>query len=231
MCPGSNVARRSPCGRCARKSSVTTTPPIGIYVTAGYSRKSVPSSASVSFFTMREGIHERHMLAYSVRRLLLIIPVMLVVATTVFLLLYLTPGDPVGIILGADATEQQKAELRAQLGLDQPAYVQLMRWYLRLLQGDLGTSIFLNKEVTTAFLERLEPTVMLTLLALAFAVIIGLPAGICAAKMRGSWFDMASMLIAIAGVSMRTFWVGLNLICILAVSPGWLASRRSQPLP
>jgi peptide/nickel transport system permease protein len=175
-------------------------------------------------------MRELPMLAYSVRRLLLIIPVMLVVATTVFLLLYLTPGDPVGIILGADATEQQKAELRAQLGLDQPAYVQLMRWYRRLLQGDLGTSIFLNKAVTTAFLDRLEPTVMLTLLALTFSVLIGLPAGICAAKMRGSWFDMASMLIAITGVSMPTFWVGLNLIFIFAVSLGWLPVAGYQPL-
>jgi peptide/nickel transport system permease protein len=170
------------------------------------------------------------MLAYTIHRLLLIIPVMLVVATTVFLLLYLTPGDPVGVILGPDATEQQKADLRAQLGLDHAAHVQLLRWYGRLLQGDLGSSIFLNKTVTAAFLERLEPTMMLTLLALSFAVVIGLPAGIIAAKMRGSWFDMASMLIAIAGVSMPTFWIGLNLIFIFAVTLGWLPVAGYQPL-
>lgn len=170
------------------------------------------------------------MLAYTIRRLILTVPVMLVVSTTVFLLLYLTPGDPVGVILGPEATEQQKAELRARLGLDQPAHVQLANWYLRLLRADLGTSIFLNKPVTRAFMERVEPTVMLTLLAMAFAVGIGLPAGIVAAKLRGSWFDLAAMLVAIAGVSMPTFWVGLNLIFIFGVTLNWLPVAGYQPL-
>ncbi len=170
------------------------------------------------------------MLAYTIRRLILTVPVMLVVSTTVFLLLYLTPGDPVGVILGPEATEQQKAELRARLGLDQPAHVQLANWYLRLLRGDLGTSIFLNKPVTLAFVERIEPTVMLTLLAMAFAVGIGLPAGIVAAKLRGSWFDIGAMLVAIAGVSMPTFWVGLNLIFIFGVTLNWLPVAGYQPL-
>jgi peptide/nickel transport system permease protein len=169
-------------------------------------------------------------LAYTIRRLILTVPVMLVVSTTVFLLLYLTPGDPVGVILGPEATEQQKAELRARLGLDQPAHVQLANWYLRLLRGDLGTSIFLNKPVVQAFLERVEPTLMLTLLAMAFAVGIGLPAGIIAAKLRGSWFDLAAMLVAIAGVSMPTFWVGLNLIFIFGVTLNWLPVAGYQPL-
>jgi peptide/nickel transport system permease protein len=169
-------------------------------------------------------------LAYTIRRLILTVPVMLVVSTTVFLLLYLTPGDPVGVILGPEATEQQKAELRARLGLDQPAHVQLANWYLRLLRADLGTSIFLNKPVTRAFMERVEPTLMLTLLAMAFAVGIGLPAGIVAAKLRGSWFDLAAMLVAIAGVSMPTFWVGLNLIFIFGVTLNWLPVAGYQPL-
>jgi len=154
------------------------------------------------------------MFAYTIRRLVLMLPVALVVSTVVFLLLYLTPGDPVGVMLGPEATEQQKAELRAHLGLDQPAPVQLLRWYGRLLQGDLGSSIFLQKKVTLAFLERLEPTLMLTLFALLFSVMIGLPSGILAAKLHGSWFDTATMLTAIAGVSMPTFWIGLNLIFI-----------------
>jgi peptide/nickel transport system permease protein len=170
------------------------------------------------------------MLAYSIRRLLLTIPVMLVVSTTVFLLLYLTPGDPVGVILGPDATEQQKAELRARLGLDQPAYTQLLRWYVRLAQGDLGSSIFLNKTVTAAFAERLEPTIMLTILALIFGVMIGMPAGIFAARMRGSWFDLGTTVVAMAGISMPTFWIGLNLIFVFAVTLGWLPVAGYQPL-
>lgn len=170
------------------------------------------------------------MFAYTVRRLMLMLPVALVVSTVVFLLLYLTPGDPVGVMLGPEATEQQKAELRVHLGLDQPAPVQLLHWYGRLLQGDLGTSLFLHKKVTLAFLERLEPTLMLTLLALLFSVMIGLPAGMLAAKLRGSWFDTASMLTAITGVSMPTFWIGLNLIFIFAVTLGWLPVAGYQPL-
>ena len=170
------------------------------------------------------------MFAYTVHRLVLMLRVALVVSTIVFLLLYLTPGDPVGVMLGPDATEQQKSELRVRLGLDQPAHVQLLRWYGRLVQGDLGTSIFLHKKVTLAFLERLEPTLMLTLLALTCGVLIGLPAGILAAKMHGSWFDMVAMLTAITGVSMPTFWIGLNLIFIFAVTLGWLPVAGYQPL-
>jgi len=170
------------------------------------------------------------MFAYTVRRLVLMLPVALVVSTVVFLLLYLTPGDPVGVMLGPEATEQQKAELRAHLGLDQPAPVQLLRWYGRLLQGDLGSSIFLQKKVTLAFLERLEPTLMLTLFALLFSVMIGLPSGILAAQLHGSWFDTATMLTAIMGVSMPTFWIGLNLIFIFAVTLGWLPVAGYQPL-
>src|SRR5262249_44203341 len=119
------------------------------------------------------------MLVYTVHRLVLMLPVALVVSTIVFLLLYLTPGDPVGVMLGPDATEQQKSELRVRLGLDQPAHVQLLRWYGRLAQGDLGTSIFLHKKVTLAFLERLEPALMLTLLALTV--------GCSLAYRPGSW--------------------------------------------
>ncbi len=170
------------------------------------------------------------MFAYTIRRLVLMLPVALVVSTVVFLLLYLTPGDPVGVMLGPEATEQQKTELRARLGLDQPAPVQLLRWYGRLVQGDLGSSIFLQKKVTLAFLERLEPTLMLTLFALMFSVMIGLPAGILAAKLHGSWFDTASMLTAIMGVSMPTFWIGLNLIFVFAVTLGWLPVAGYQPL-
>src|SRR5215471_19109539 len=141
------------------------------------------------------------MFFYTVHRLVLMLPVALVVSTIVFLLLYLTPGDPVGVMLGPDATEQQKSELRVRLGLDQPAHVQLLPWYGRLVQGALGTSIFLNKKVTLACLERLEPTLMRTLVALTCRIRIGLPAGIIAAKRHGSWCDIALMLTAITGVS------------------------------
>src|ERR671938_959446 len=114
---------------------------------------------------------------YIIQRLLAAIPVMLLVATAVFLLLFLTPGDPAAVILGPDAKAEQVAELRARLGLDQPAYVQLANWYWRLLHGDLGRSIFENRPVTEAIWSRAEPTLLLTSLATLVSVTMGLTMG------------------------------------------------------
>jgi peptide/nickel transport system permease protein len=169
-------------------------------------------------------------LPYILRRAVLAIPVIFVVATGVFLLLYLTPGDPVSVILGPDASPEQIAELRQKLGLDQPVLVQVARWFARLLQGDLGQSIYLNRPVTTTILERLEPTVMLTLLATLFAVAVGLPIGILSAVRAGSWADLGAMLVALGGISMPSFWVGLNLIFVFAVVLGVLPVAGYQPL-
>ncbi len=170
------------------------------------------------------------MLAYIIRRILLAIPVLFVVAVGVFLLLYLTPGDPVSVILGSEATPQRIAELRQQLGLDQPVPIQVLNWFGRLARGDLGNSIFLNMPVTTAILQRAEPTVMLTLLAWLFALCVGLPIGILSATKAGSWLDLGAMLVALAGISMPSFWVGLNLIFLFAVTLGWLPVAGYQPL-
>jgi peptide/nickel transport system permease protein len=170
------------------------------------------------------------MLAYLIRRILLAIPVMFVVAAGVFLLLYLTPGDPVSVILGPDATPQRIAELRQQLGLDQPVPIQVARWFGRLLHGDLGESIYLNRPVTQTILERAEPTLMLTLLATLFAILVGLPIGIVSATRAGSWADLGAMLVALGGISMPSFWVGLNLIFVFAVLMGILPVAGYQPL-
>ncbi|HYL82074.1 MAG TPA: ABC transporter permease [Candidatus Acidoferrum sp.] len=170
------------------------------------------------------------MLTYFIRRILLAIPVMLVVAAGVFLLLYLTPGDPVSVILGPDATPQRIAELRQQLGLDQPVPVQVARWFGRLLHGDLGQSIYLNRPVTQTILERAEPTLLLTLLATLFAILVGLPIGIVSATRVGSWADLGAMLVALGGISMPSFWVGLNLIFVFAVVLGVLPVAGYQPL-
>jgi len=170
------------------------------------------------------------MLAYVVRRVLLAVPVMFVVAAGVFLLLYLTPGDPVSVILGPDASPQQAQELRQRLGLDQPVPVQIFRWFGRLLHGDLGQSIYLNRPVTQTLLERAEPTLMLTLLATLFAILLGLPIGILSATRAGSWTDLGAMLVALGGISMPSFWVGLNLIFLFAVVLGVLPVAGYQPL-
>jgi peptide/nickel transport system permease protein len=167
---------------------------------------------------------------YVVRRILAAIPVMLIVSATVFTLLYLTPGDPAAVILGPDATPQRIAELRERLGLDDPWHVQLIRWYGRLLQGDLGQSLFLNQPVTKSISERAEPTILLTLLALGVALVIGLPTGIASALGRGRMIDALVMAVAIIGVSMPSFWLGLNLIYVFAVSLKLLPLAGYQPL-
>ncbi len=170
------------------------------------------------------------MVSFIIRRLVSMIPVMLMVATGVFLLLKLTPGDPVGVILGPDATEERRQALRDDLGLNDPLILQYVRWLGDAARGDLGDSLFLNQPVLTSLWERAEPTLVLTLLSTVVALSIGLPTGILAAQNRGKWLDMGSMGIAILGISMPTFWLGLNLILIFAVTLRWLPVAGYAPL-
>jgi len=168
--------------------------------------------------------------AYIARRFLQAIPVMVLVATAVFLLLRLTPGDPTDILLGPEATPERAAELRRDLGLDQPLPVQWAVWFGHVLRGDLGESIFLRRPVTQAIWERAEPTLMLTFLSLIIAVTLGLSLGIAAAVRQGSWADLVAMLVSLAGISMPTFWIGLNLILVFAVILGLLPVAGYKPL-
>ena len=168
--------------------------------------------------------------AYVARRILAAIPVMVLVATAAFLLLRLTPGDPTDILLGPDATAERAAELRRDLGLDQPLPAQWALWFGHVLRGDLGESIFLRRPVTQAIWERAEPTLMLTLLSLVVAVTLGLSLGVVAAVRQGSWADIGAMLVSLAGLSMPTFWIGLNLILLFAVILGVLPVAGYQPL-
>ncbi|GAC1322517.1 MAG: ABC transporter permease [Chloroflexota bacterium] len=170
------------------------------------------------------------MFGYLLSRLVGAVPVVLLVSTSVFLLLFLTPGDPVAAILGSDASPQRVQEVRTRLGLDDPAPIQLVHWYGRLIQGDLGTSLFLNQPVTEAIAQRAEPTILLTVLSTLLAVAIGAPLGILAATRQGTWADVTAMLVGLAGVSMPTFWVGLNLILLFAVVLNWLPVAGYAPL-
>jgi peptide/nickel transport system permease protein len=167
---------------------------------------------------------------YLISRLLAAVPVVLLVSTSVFLLLFLTPGDPAATILGSDASPERVQEVRTRLGLDDPAPIQLAHWYGHLLQGDLGTSLFLNQPVTQAIAQRAEPTLLLTLLSTLLAIAVGLPLGILAATRPGTWADFSAMLVGLAGVSMPTFWVGLNLIFLFAVLLNWLPVAGYAPL-
>lgn len=170
------------------------------------------------------------MLAFIIRRCLTTIPVMLLVATGVFLLLKLTPGDPVGVILGPDATEDRRAALRDQLGLNDPLIEQYGRWLWDAAHGDLGTSLFLDRPVLTAIWERAQPTLLLTMIAILVTILIGFPAGIFAAQHRGKWLDVGTMALAMIGISIPTFWLGLNLILIFGVKLRWLPVAGYKPL-
>ena len=159
---------------------------------------------------------------YLLRRMLALAPVMFVVATLVFVLMHLTPGDPVSAMLGMDASPTDVARMRSRLELDQPLYVQYALWMGKVVRGNLGESIFLQVPVMSAVLERLEPTLLLTLLAIAFAVGVGIPAGVISATRFGSLADQGIMVVALLGVSMPDLWLGLNLIFLVAVKFGWL---------
>src|SRR6266571_3275567 len=147
---------------------------------------------------------------------------MAVVVTVVFLLIHLIPGDPVGVMLGPDATPAQIEATRRSLGLDRPIHEQLFKFYARVLQADLGQSYFLDRPVVTALAERAEPTLVLTFASLLVAVVIGVPSGIVAASRPGSLADRALMLGALLGVCVPGFWLSLNFIYLFAVRLGWL---------
>jgi ABC-type dipeptide/oligopeptide/nickel transport system permease component len=125
-------------------------------------------------------------------------------------------------MLGPDATDEDLVNLRQIMGLDRPLLVQLGRWYSRMLRGDLGYSIFLQRPVLRAIYERLEPTSLLTTLSLLLAIAIGVPAGIIAAVRRNTWVDQASMGVALVGVSVPNFWLGPVAILLFSIQLGWL---------
>lgn len=161
------------------------------------------------------------MIRYILQRLFGMIVVMALVVTIVFVIVRVTPGDPAAVMLGPEATQQDIAELRTKLGLDQSLGLQYVYYIGQLLQGDLGQSIFLNQPVTSALAERAEPTFFLTLFSILIASAIALPIGIYAAYRRGSFVDQAATTLAMLAASIPSFWLGLILIQILAVRLGW----------
>ena len=170
------------------------------------------------------------MKTYLLHRALAIIPVMLVVATVSFVLIRLAPGDPASVLAGPDATTEDLAQLRTALGMDQPLPVQLVKWYARLAQGDLGQSIFLRRPVVQAVVERLEPTLLLTLWGTLLAILIGVPAGIVSARYHNTAVDQSFMALALLGLSIPNFLLGLLMILVFGVWLGWLPVAGYVPL-
>jgi len=161
-------------------------------------------------------------LTYLLRRLVLTIPVLLGVATLVFALIHLVPGDPAQAMLGEQAPVADLADLRAKLGLDQPLLVQYGKFLGGLVRGDLGTSFRYNTPVASEIRLRLGRTAQLALVAMAVALIIALPLGILGALYRGQAIDQAAMAVSLAGIAMPNFWLGPLLAIIFAVELGWL---------
>src|ERR1051325_8474601 len=155
--------------------------------------------------------------AYIVRRILATIPVMAVVALFVFALLHLSPGDPAAIIAGDTATVADIARIRAQLGLDQPLYMQFGSWLWGLVRGDLGISIFTNMPVMKLIQQRVEPTIALTLSTLVVSVAAAIPMGVVAAWRAGSWIDRVVMAFAVFGFSVPVFVLAYMLIYVFAI--------------
>src|SRR5687768_2034297 len=162
------------------------------------------------------------MARYLVRRLLLTIPVLLGVATLVFALIHLVPGDPAQAMLGEGASQEEVQRLRTSLGLDRPLLAQYTAFLGGLVRGDLGTSFRYNTPVTTQITSRLGNTAKLALAAMAVAILFAVPLGIIAAVFRGRAPDHVAMTMALAGISMPNFWLGPLLAILFAVYLGWL---------
>ena len=170
------------------------------------------------------------MLHFLLRRLLLTIPVLLGVATLVFSLIHLVPGDPVETMLGESAAPQEIARVRAQLGLDRPLYVQYWAFLKGVGRGDLGVSLRTNEPVARAIATRMPATIELAIAAMCLAVVVAIPLGIIAATGAGTGVDYAATTLALAGISIPNFWLGPLLAIVFAVTLGWLPVSGSGTL-
>jgi peptide/nickel transport system permease protein len=159
---------------------------------------------------------------YLARRLLLTIPVLIGVATLVFLLIHLVPGDPAQSMLGEGAAPQDVAALRARLGLDQPLPVQFGRFISGLVRGDLGTSLRTGEPVARSIASRMPATAELAFAAMIVALLIAIPLGVAAAVWKGTLIDHGAMTLALVGISIPNFWLGPMMAILFAVELGWL---------
>jgi peptide/nickel transport system permease protein len=167
---------------------------------------------------------------YLASRLAGMLAVLAIVAVIVFVLTRAASGDPISVLLGDQATAEDIARVSKEYGLDKPLPVQFAYWVREVLQGNLGQSIFLQRPVTQALWERAEPTTLLALMAVGIAAVIGIPCGIVSAVYRGRAVDQLFTGVAMLGASIPSFWFGIVLIQIFAVSLGWFpASGYGAP--
>ncbi|NHN31756.1 ABC transporter permease [Paenibacillus agricola] len=170
------------------------------------------------------------MLSFIGKRLIMLLPTLLVPLFLVFFLLRLAPGDPASFMLGIDATPEQVDQLRDKMGLNEPLHIQLIIWLKQLVTMDLGDSIFLKQPVLQVILEHMPTTILLTIFSLIVAIIIGVGSGIISAVFRNKPVDHIAMTGAMVGVSMPEFWFGLMLILVFSVKLQWFPVAGFVPL-
>ncbi|MBL4875422.1 MAG: ABC transporter permease [Cohaesibacteraceae bacterium] len=164
------------------------------------------------------------MLAYTIKRLLGLIPTLLAASLVVFFFIHLIPGDPAAILLGDAATPQDVAELTREMGLDRPVYIQYGLWLWNVLHGDLGQSIFFQEPVLSVIGDGAETSILLAIMTMVWIVLFGIPIGVLSATKHGHWIDQVTSSGAMLAASIPTFWLGLYLILIFSVGLGWLPS-------
>lgn len=165
---------------------------------------------------------------YIIKRLLMLIPVLLGVAFIIFAIMNVAEGDPVYQVAGPDATEEQLAALREEMGLNGGLLTRYFKYIWRLLHGDLGTSYISKMPVMKLYLQRLPHTLELASLAMVVAILVSVPLGILAAVKQNTWKDTFAMVAAMLGLSMPNFWLGLLLMLLFALKLGWFPSGGSE---
>ncbi|NLY51210.1 MAG: ABC transporter permease, partial [Firmicutes bacterium] len=161
------------------------------------------------------------MLKYALRRLLMLIPLLLVVSILIFSMIHMMPGDPAEVIAGEGAQPEDIENVRRSLGLDRPLHEQYIAWASKALRGDFGTSIRTGRPVSTEIGFRFLNTIRLSVISIVIATIIGLTSGIISATRRYSIYDNATMVIALIGISITPFYLGLMLMLFFSVRLGW----------
>jgi peptide/nickel transport system permease protein len=168
------------------------------------------------------------MLRFTIRRLLLLVPILIGLSLIVFFWIRALPGGPAQALLGERATEARIAAINKQYGLDKPVYVQYWRYVRKTASGNLGDSIVSRRPVTDELRERFPATIELALAAGLFSILLGIPLGFVAAKRYGGWLDNASLVASLIGISIPVFFLGILLKYIFAVKLGWLPTVGRQ---
>ncbi len=169
------------------------------------------------------------MLSFIGHRLLVAIPTILLISVLVFFLQKLLPGDPVLALAGEDRNPEILEYLREKYRLNDPLYLQYFHWIGNALRGDLGISLRTQQPVLTLLAQKLPVTLQLATMALIIAVVIGIPAGILSAYHKGTWIDWLANVVALSGLSVPNFWLGIMMILLVSVKLGWLPASGYQP--